>query len=392
LIVWILFNKNFKAMPNRTLSLINHRDDELCLSVIIPTYRFVALKTFSQAVIKKHIGSAKLFLTKYHARHPEKKVNELIPLLDKAVTTIGADRSAKGVGIFISSSVQEVIYFPFEVKERVALGKSFEVRELLMFQDYTSPFFVLALNKNIIKLYKGNAIKLEEITNADFPIEYHDDYEYARPSRGTSFGGAVKSYEKDKGTLSEIRHLEFLSKADQHLIQYLNATTPFILCGTTELVSNFHRLTQNKELEADALIGNYNDHLLSELTKRLQEGKIKFQIEKIKSIPEWLENEFGKKMVVQGIESVWKAAQEGNCQMLLVEKDYRTPAYIKFNEMHKLFLAPPKDAHEIVPDAVNEVLGTVIKKGGKVKFVENELLRQFDHIAMWLRYPIAIEV
>jgi Bacterial archaeo-eukaryotic release factor family 3 len=373
-------------MDTSNLDLLIGQRGDSCLSVIIPTYKFVALKTLSQAVIKKHIIQATDILMSYHSRHPEKKVDQLLPALEKSAATIETTKYAKGIGLFISPNVNETVYFPFEVKEKISLGRSFELRELLLCRDHLSEFFVLALSKKTIRLFGGNAEALAEVTNADFPMNYEDDYEYTKPSRGTSYGNAIKSFERDKATLSEIRQKEFLSEADNQLTQYVKDSVPFIVVGATELISNFNQLTKHNSLKADTIVGNFNHNVPAEVSKRLREGKLKCQIAKIESIPDWLENEFGKNLVAEGIESVWKAAEEGNGQMLVVEKDYQCPGYLRSGERHKLFVGPPKGDHEIVPDAVNEVMAKVIEKGGKIVFVENDKLRKFDHIAMHLRY------
>lgn len=98
-----------------------------------------------------------------------------------------------------------------------------------------------------------------------------------------------------------------------------------------------------------------------------------------------LDDALGKKLAVTGILSVWQAAEEGKGLILLVEKDYALPGFVT-EEGSKLFLHPPAEPHRIITDAVDDVMETVLAKGGKVKMVENGKLNNYEHMALILRY------
>lgn len=72
------------------------------------------------------------------------------------------------------------------------------------------PTLVLAVSRKQISLYLYRYDSIEEIKDDHFPFVYTEEYEYAKPSRGTSFGGSLKGFEKDKSVMQKNRFEHFL--------------------------------------------------------------------------------------------------------------------------------------------------------------------------------------
>ena len=91
------------------------------------------------------------------------------------------------------------------------------------------------------------------------------------------------------------------------------------------------------------------------------------------------------KKYASSITEVWQLAQEGRGSTLIVETDFHYPARV---DETGLFLTPADDptAPDVIDDAVDDVIETVMTKGGKVVFVDDGVLEQYKHIAMILRY------
>jgi hypothetical protein len=78
-------------------------------------------------------------------------------------------------------------------------------------------------------------------------------------------------------------------------------------------------------------------------------------------------------------------AQEGRGNLLIVETNFHYPARVDETGM---FITPASDptAPGVLDDAVDGIIETVMSKGGKVAFVDDGTLEQYQHIAMTLRY------
>lgn len=69
----------------------------------------------------------------------------------------------------------------------------------------------------------------------------------------------------------------------------------------------------------------------------------------------------------------------------LVEEDFHYPATVDASGMH---LTPADDptAAGVMDDAVDEIIETVLSKGGRVVFMDNGQLAEHQRIALILRY------
>ena len=64
------------------------------------------------------------------------------------------------MGFFISEAVQEVYSFPFVTKEKIVIGDSFEIRDLLKKAQDDQPYLLLTLTLQKAQLYQGQSTEL----------------------------------------------------------------------------------------------------------------------------------------------------------------------------------------------------------------------------------------
>jgi hypothetical protein len=93
----------------------------------------------------------------------------------------------------------------------------------------------------------------------------------------------------------------------------------------------------------------------------------------------------GQKHAVFGVDEVWKSAKEGRALKLLVEKDFMFTGYTDEQE-YVLHGSPAGTNDKLLPDAVDELIRMVLDKNGGVCFTENDLLKDYDRIALITRY------
>ena len=90
-------------------------------------------------------------------------------------------------------------------------------------------------------------------------------------------------------------------------------------------------------------------------------------------------------MLAIGLNEVWKQSAIKNCQLLVVEKNYRKAAVLKAykNEIftHDLDADPMP-----MQDVVDDVIENVISAGGKVLFVDDDKLLDYRHIVLVKNY------
>jgi stalled ribosome rescue protein Dom34 len=287
--------------------------------------------------------------------------------------------------LYVSPDISEIVKFPFEVEEKISVGNTFELRELLYLEETLMPYYVLTINGKKVRLFSGQYDKLKEIKDKNFPADFYDDHIYSRPSLGSSHGYSLKATEKDKSIVKENRFMAHLKKTDDKLAEYTANRTPFIICGTPKDLGYFLKVYSNHINIAGKITGDYThgnmDVLSTKAFKKISSYIGREQNKLIKQVHESV----GKKLAVAGLKEVWKAAMAGRGLTLLVEKDFHNPGYVKMNST-ELFMRPPAEKAERLNDVTERIINEVLATRGKVVIVENGKLDAFDKIALLLRY------
>ncbi len=363
---------------NRLLSVKNRP----CLSVIVPQYRLSRERMQNPELFRKAIRKAKSILK----RNPSAQGQLMMEKLEGLIKAYKPDYSMSGVGLFVSTDISEILYFPFDVNERIIHDTSFETRDLLYLKQLLSTYYVLVLGKKSVSLYSASGNELMEIRDGFFPAHYEEEYEYARPSLGTSFGKSLKAFEKDKSIVNKARVESFYKEAGNQLTTYLNRNSmPLLISGTKKHIADFYSATHLKEKVAAEISGSFSDKNFFDLRTKAWNGYVKFNQAKAKVKIKELEEKDTPHKLAKGIQEVWQASHEGRGLHLMVEKDYFCKSYLRDGDP-VLYLNPPKVKYTLVPDAVDEIIETVLEKGGRIEFMEERALKRFDSIALLLRY------
>lgn len=355
-----------------------------CLSMVIPTHQYSRDRMQNPEIIEKAIQKAKRLLA--NGAWNKNDINQVENKIQALLGSVDSMRLQEGLAIFISPNIMRIHLLPFTVKEKIMLGQSFEIRDMVYFNQLLTPYFLLALSKKRIRLFKGSGRDLQEVINNDFPQQYVEEYEYERPSLGSSSGSSLKAFERDKSIVQENREKVFFRKADTILNKYLKEDTRLFIAGVTEAIANFRESSHHLKNFAGTIEGNFDLdalHPLAETTWQKIQDTIRSENQ---ALLMKLQKYIGRQLAVEGILDVWRTAKEGKGLTLLVEKDYQVTAYQHADDPSAISLSPPAGKYELVIDAADDVIETVMENGGSVTILENGELQNFNHIALLLRY------
>jgi hypothetical protein len=365
--------------------LLNHSEIP-CVSVIVPTHRISPDRIKDRVAIEKAIIKAKELLFENFSKEAS-AIDSVIIKLDDIVNKIDFLHAKDGLGIFVSQSLCKLVFFPFQVVEKVKVDTTFDSRDLLYYSNSIIDFAVFSISKKYLRIFKAKGEELIEIKSVDFPMVYEEEYEYSNTCRGNSFGNTLKAFEKDKSILQEIRLVEFLRNADGLLDKYIDRNLPILITGGKKEIADYINITAHKNQIIAYLNGNYSfngDVQLAALAWSQVQNYLRKQNEKILT---HLHELIGTEMIAIGMKEVWEGAKQGKGLELIVEKDFECPIYIGKNDSN-IKIKKPLDDHEYkcVSDSVEKTIQKVISKGGKVVFVENGFLKDFSAIVLRLRY------
>lgn len=376
--------KNSASVDKELLAMLKEKG-QICVSIIIPGYNVLPERQTEHIELKKAVNKAKEHLTNYYKKE---QAAPLISGIDELAGQVKFTQASNGIGLFVSPGLKHLVHFSFPVAEKVIVGDSFEVRDLLYERNYAAPYYFLLLTERDAKLYEGRLGKLTEVHDKNFPKEYHDSYLYSSAGPGASYIGSpvTRAVEKDKSILAEIRHEQFFRAVDEALHNYPLSEKPLIVAAVTKELSAFKKVSHHKDSVAGLIDGNFTYNSLPDMEKVVW-GKMKGIIdEKKNDLIKDYQEKIGAGLGVEGLEEVWQAAAEGRGLKLLLEKDFKKPGFIEDGDRHLLHLMPPGTPHKTLPDAVDDLIEMVLDKNGDIFLVDNDALKNHQHIALIARY------
>lgn len=371
-------------MNNQELDMMLAQNGKPCISITVPTAKYGRARTQNPDLIERAIKRAKQLLA--HSAWPKDLRDQVEHRLDLLQENIDFMRLQEGLAIFLSTDFFKIQLLPFQVKEKVTLSDKFELRDLIYYAQFLQPYYLLALSKKRVRLFKGSGRDLQEIINNDFPKKYVEEYEYERPSIGSSSSPGLKSFEPDKSVMEDIRISDFFRHADQSLTKYIKDKDYLFIAGVEEELADFDRISRHLPNIAGKIAGNFDVdavHPLAETAWNNIKEKVKTTQRKLVTR---LDDDFGNDLALDGVRNVWRAAREGRGRMLLLERDYHVIGYVHPSDPDHLFLTPPVGDYHIINDVTDEIIRTIQEKGGEIGIMENGDLKGHDHIAMLLRY------
>lgn len=326
---------------------LNQIRNEACVSIIIPVCPECSDEKTIEIEVKKAIAEAKGFLKE---KFPV-AVTSLLSQLHTVLNTIDYSELKKGIGIYVSSMKTLVIKFPFVVEKKVVVKDSFDLKELIAFDDYSKVYYILQLDELTAKLYKGMLDEIEEVKDAVFPA-------------------ASKEFPKD-----------FLLETDKKLREYLSFDNLLLLSGSEKSISLFEDISRH-ERNIIGVIKNFSS--ISELAQLAWQKVYRYSEEKKLNLIKKFEEKKVEGLGIEGIIPVWEAAKAGRGWKLLLEEGF--PATLLMNGINSCCEKARSLTDRDVPAIVDDIIETVLEKKGEVVIYGNGNLKNHQHIALIKRF------
>ncbi len=361
-------------------ALIQERND-WCVSVIIPTHRTSPDRRVDSEVLNKSIRHAKSII---NGKNPPVAITTMLTAsLDRLAHEFDPVHAIDGLGLFVSPETARLVFFPFPVKEKIIVDNTFEVRDLYYLEQFSKPYYVLQLTKDEAHLFlMETGAVAREVTNTYFPMKNEQEYEYSRSSLGTSYGFAGKGFEKDKSIVNKTRLESFYKEVAQNVMPYTKAGD-LLISGAKHILTGFDALRDRRLKIKGRITGNFKE--LNDLIDHARTTYYECKQHEIQMIIDSLKEMIGTKRVAHGVRNVWSAAIAGKGDTLLVEKDLRNEG-IALPDGGLANLTDNLLIKNTRTDKVDHIIDTILDKGGKVIFTEENQLADYDHIALILRY------
>ena len=236
---------------------------------------------------------------------------------------------------------------------------------------------MLVLSEQPTRLYEGTRDTLVEVQGEGFPLTHEG------PGGSQALPGG---FGVNVSAIRDERHRQFFRQVDQALSIFMaDDPLPLAGVGVDRYQSFFAELSEHKNAIVATLNGSHDNTSPSDLATLVWPLVEAGLAEQRQKYLEALDRAVGEQRVVSTPGEVWRLANEGRGRLLLVEEDFHFPGQVDETQMH-LLPADDASAPGFLEDAVNDIIETVLNKGGQVVFVENGQLDQFQRIALSLRF------
>lgn len=294
---------------------------------------------------------------------------------------------SEGLGLYVSPYRESILHFPFPVKEKIVIDKTFEMRDMLFAAKNSVHYAVLIISEKVVRVFHGLNRQLTEKKYSAMPYNLKDTGGKGHSRTGTFTSFASAKNVSDQKAYAEKRLNEYIREIDRVILEERSLkNTPIVICAPKRILGHFKGITKNNNHIIGYVHGNFDraekKDIYEKIAKLIGAQPFKKQQEALKK----LEEATGKKETVSGIRDVWKAAYNKEGRLLLIEQDFYCPA--KTGKKPDTLITDDLDAHDIhyMNDAVDDVIELVMKYGGDVIFVENGLLAEHGRIALITRF------
>ncbi|MGQ9683860.1 MAG: AOC03_06830 family ribosome hibernation factor [Anaerolineae bacterium] len=344
------------------------------VSILLPTHRHSPANQQDPIRVKNLVRQA---ADRLLAELPKREVEPLLMRLQALTDKIDYLHALDGLALFAHRDWARAFYLPFAVRERVVIDETFATRDLVFALNRSPRYWVLALSEKPTRLYEGLRDSLVEVTTGGFPMTHEG------PGGELKLPGGVAVH---KSAYRDERHRQFFRQVDEAFGR-LAASDPLPLAvvGVDRFLAFYDQVTKHKNLIATTVTGSHDKtpaHELAALVWPLVQANLALRRN---TVLQELEAAVSARQYASGIGEVWRLAQEGRAAALVVEENYRCPARIDPTGQH-LMPADDPEAPNLIDDAVDEIIETVLAKGGRVVFVDDGALAIHQRIALMLRY------
>jgi len=361
-------------MNRHEIALVLQHSGYPSLTISLPTHRTSPDKRQDRIRLRNLIKEARERLL---AEFSQREVEPLLTRLESLSKEVHFRYTLDGLILFVNQDFGAKYYLPYTLPERVAIADTFLTRDLVFAMNRAKRYWVLALSEKPTRLYEGARDTLVEATDVGFPLVHEG------PGGEQSLPGG---FGIKKSAYRDERHRQFFRLVDETLKPVMvEDPLPLVIVGVDRYQSFFKEVTTHGEHILATLNGSHDKtspHKLAQLVWPLaQAGFAELRQQNMAA----LNAAIGEQKFASTIDEVWRLSNEGRARLLVVEEDFHFPAKLDETGLHLLPADDPA-APGFIPDAVDDVIETVLSKQGRVVFCDNGQLEPYQRIALVLRY------
>jgi hypothetical protein len=344
-----------------------------CLTITLPTHRTSPDNKQDPIRVKNLVTEG---MNRLLGEFSKRDVAPLLDRLDTLVGDIDYKYTLDGLVLVVNRDMAREYVLPFTLNERVVVDETFFTRDLVHALNRARRYWVLSLSEQATRLFAAAREDLEEITTGGFPMRHTGPGGDAPLPGGRGVNNSA--YRDD-------HHRQFFRDVDNAFRAFAaDDPLPLALAGVDRYLAFFREIGGGGDVIA-TLRGNVDDLSAHDLGRRIWPPVADGFAARRREVLQQLEAAVGMHRAASTLGEAWHLAGLGRGKVLVVEDGYHQPARV--NKWGQLDLnVDDPTAPDVIDDAVDDVIETVLAKGGQAVFVEDGELALHERIALILRY------
>ncbi|GAA4399252.1 hypothetical protein GCM10023168_06290 [Fodinibacter luteus] len=278
------------------------------------------------------------------------------------------------VALYVSSRHVSAWGLPQPVIDRAVVDPTFATRDLVRSLHRTPRHVVLVLTEGEARLFDGTGDTLLPPFGGPFPL-----VDRTPRGRGRPQGRPARGHDEHRRTET------FLRTVDRALGTYLSLhPAPLVLVGAGRTLTRFTRISTNLQRLAGSVQGSHARTPLPTLARLIRPVLEDYLRSREGEALALLDRRSRTGTVATGMPAVWLASRAERPEMLAVEEGLFYPARVSRDGD---LITPAHDLEhpDVIDDAVDEVIETVLRRGGWVALVRDGALSATERIVLTVR-------
>lgn len=297
----------------------------------------------------------------------------VIQKLNHIIKNLDFSTHKKSIAIYVSPVFEKVLYLSVEVDERIVLGKSFHIQDLIKNKKELHQYLLLQLTEKECRIYVNESGEMQKIffSSLEFFLQYTDPL-YHRLK--------IKNCDEE---YVRINIENFLRRIDNSLDYIMDSYhLPLFVIGNEDILNHFNNVTTHITSVIENIISDCQEADAEEIKKIMVPYIADWKKVKQKYLLNALQTAACKNKLAYGLPDVIKAVMEHHCRILLLEENYQ---YSELNTSNKETVYKAKKRYNrfsYLKDMVDEIIEKILEEDGDVEFVSKNIMEQYDHIAL----------
>lgn len=295
---------------------------------------------------------------------------EVWPVLDKIKATEAAidhRYNLDSLAIFANPEGVKVMNLPISTTDRVVIGDRFEIRPLLKALQHQQHYYILTIARQKIRLLEAyNDTLVREVNNDDFP--FANEYFTKDPMK------------LQQDSIIDDLLKEYFNVADKQFKKYYHDNPlPLVLLGDTKSIAYYQEQMDIKNIVIATAAGGYDDTTSHEILKVTFPLVQQYMNDKQQADLAAVETAQSHQRLLVDLGDIHRAAEAGAADTLYLETTYFHNGIIEDGTI----ISTDKPGSE---DVTRVIIDNVLKKNGKVIFMDENTLNAYQGIALTTRF------